>query len=408
MKMIARFSLYGFLKNFDFSEPFLILFWLSLGLNFFQVGILVAFQNVLINVMEIPSGAFADLYGRKTCMLISLASYVVSFILFAVAQSFAMLFLPLAFYAVGDAFRTGTHKAMIFDWLKINSRLDERTKVYGYTRSWSNYGSAVSVVIAAVIMIVFRDYRLVFWLSVIPGLVGLWNIYCYPDELNHRNTESVSFRDILVHTFSGVRKALTHTRLRTLIAQNMAFEGCFVVSKDFIQPLLKAQVLVLASFIALDEQPATALGVGILYFTLHMVSAFTSRRAHGFVKLAKSENRAALLLLLSGGLLFAAAAYGVYSGHIVVAIVVFIVLFILQNLWVPVNVAQYDSYSDTSDQATILSVASQAKAVGVAVLAPISGFVADGIGIQGSMALFSLVLLVAFIGSASLKKNHNA
>nr|HPO03206.1 MFS transporter [Treponemataceae bacterium] len=300
MKMITRFSLYGFLKNFDFSEPFLILFWLSLGLNFFQIGILVAFQNVLINAMEIPSGAFADLYGRKTCMMISLASYVVSFILFAVAQSFAMLFLPLVFYAMGDAFRTGTHKAMIFDWLKINGRLDERTKVYGYTRSWSNYGSAFSVLIAAAIMIVFRDYRLVFWLSVVPGLVGLWNMYCYPDELNHRNGGTVSVRDVLLHTFSGVKKAVSHPRLRTLVAQNMAFEGCFVVSKDFIQPLLKAQVLVFASYIALSEDRATSLGVGAVYFVLHMVSAFTSRRAHGFVKKAKSENRAALILLLAG------------------------------------------------------------------------------------------------------------
>lgn len=408
MKMIARFSLYGFLKNFDFSEPFLVLFWLSLGLNFFQVGILVAFQNVLINAMEIPSGAFADLYGRKTCMLISLASYVISFILFAVAQSFAMLFLPLVFYAVGDAFRTGTHKAMIFDWLKMSGRLDERTKVYGYTRSWSNYGSAFSVVIAAFIMIAFRDFRLVFWLSVIPGLVGLWNIQCYPEELNRRNSASVSFRDILAHTFSGVKKAVTHPSLRTLIAQNMAFEGCFVVSKDFIQPLLKAQVIALTSFIALSEDRATALGVGALYFVLHMVSAFTSRRAHAFVTKAKSESRAGLILLFSGSLLFATAALGLFFGHIYVAIGVFIVLFILQNLWVPVNVAQYDSYSEATDQATILSVASQAKAVGVAVLAPISGLIADGIGIEGSMALFSIVLFLVIIGSITGKKKRQA
>ncbi|MCD1653625.1 MFS transporter [Treponema zuelzerae] len=406
MKMITRFSLYGFLKNFDFSEPFLILFWLSLGLNFFQIGILVAFQNVLINAMEIPSGAFADLYGRKTCMMISLASYVVSFILFAVAQSFAMLFLPLVFYAMGDAFRTGTHKAMIFDWLKINGRLDERTKVYGYTRSWSNYGSAFSVLIAAAIMIVFRDYRLVFWLSVVPGLVGLWNMYCYPDELNHRNGGTVSVRDVLLHTFSGVKKAVSHPRLRTLVAQNMAFEGCFVVSKDFIQPLLKAQVLVLASYIALSEDRATSLGVGAVYFVLHMVSAFTSRRAHGFVKKAKSENRAALILLLAGSALFAASAFGLYTGRIYIAIAVFVVLFILQNLWVPVNVAQYDSYSDASDQATILSVASQAKAIGVAVLAPLSGLAADSVGIQGSMAFFSGVLLLVFIASAAKKENR--
>jgi hypothetical protein len=55
MQMITRFSLYGFLKNLDFSEPFLILFYLSIGLNFFQIGILVSFQNICVNLMEIPA-----------------------------------------------------------------------------------------------------------------------------------------------------------------------------------------------------------------------------------------------------------------------------------------------------------------------------------------------------------------
>lgn len=406
MKMITRFSLYGFLKNFDFSEPFLILFWLSLGLNFFQIGILVAFQNVLINLMEIPSGAFADLAGRKTSMLVSLISYVASFVLFAVADSFAFLFVPLVFYAVGDAFRTGTHKAMIFDWLKINNRLDERTKVYGYTRSWSNYGSAFSVLIAALIMIAFRDYRLVFWLSVVPGLVGVWNMFCYPDELNRKKADSVSLASLLKHTFSGVKKAVTHPRIRTLVVQNMAFEGCFVVSKDFVQPLLKAQALVLTAWIALPEDRATALGVGIVYFVLHMVSAWTSRRAHSFVKKAKSEHRAALILLGVGAGLFALSAAGLFAGQIYIALVVFIALFILQNLWVPVNVAQYDAYSDETDQATILSVASQAKAVGVAVIAPLSGLAADAFGIQGSMTILAAILALTFTGSVLKRINR--
>ncbi|HPO03626.1 MAG TPA: hypothetical protein PL077_09805, partial [Treponemataceae bacterium] len=110
--------------------------------------------------------------------------------------------------------------------------------------------------------------------------------------------------------------------------------------------------------------------------------------------------------LLAGSALFAASAFGLYTGRIYIAIAVFVVLFILQNLWVPVNVAQYDSYSDASDQATILSVASQAKAIGVAVLAPLSGLAADSVGIQGSMAFFSGVLLLVFIASAAKKESR--
>ena len=81
MEMITRFSLYGFLKNLNFAEPFLILFYLSIGLNYLQIGILVSFLNICINIMEIPSGALADIYGRKNCILLSLTSYIISFFL---------------------------------------------------------------------------------------------------------------------------------------------------------------------------------------------------------------------------------------------------------------------------------------------------------------------------------------
>ena len=168
MKMMTRFSMYGFLKNLDFSEPFLILFYLSLGLNFLQIGILVSFLNICVNVMEIPSGALADIYGRKNSMMVSLISYIIAFAIFAFSRSYAPLFIALFFYSIGDAFRTGTHKAMIFDWLRMNDRLSEKTKVYGYTRSWSKYGSAISVIIAPVIVIFSKDYRWIFIFSIIP------------------------------------------------------------------------------------------------------------------------------------------------------------------------------------------------------------------------------------------------
>ena len=62
--MIVRFSLYGFLKNQRYFEPFLLLALIQMGLSFFDIGLLIAFRELATNVMEIPSGAIADLYGQ--------------------------------------------------------------------------------------------------------------------------------------------------------------------------------------------------------------------------------------------------------------------------------------------------------------------------------------------------------
>ena len=68
--MLGRFSLYGFLKNQQYYDPFLILAFRQMELSFFMIGILVAFREVIANLMEIPSGAVADLFGRRKAMIL--------------------------------------------------------------------------------------------------------------------------------------------------------------------------------------------------------------------------------------------------------------------------------------------------------------------------------------------------
>ena len=77
--MLFRFSLYGFLKNQRYFDPFLILVFREKGLSFFQIGILIGFREVCTNLFEIPSGALADLYGRRRAMIFSFCAYIVSF-----------------------------------------------------------------------------------------------------------------------------------------------------------------------------------------------------------------------------------------------------------------------------------------------------------------------------------------
>ena len=103
--MIFRFSLYGFLKNQRYFEPFLILAFLQMGLSFLEIGMLIAFRELCVNVLEIPSGSIADLYGRRRALLLSFGAYVVGFVTFGFADQFAVLFGAMFFIAVGDAFR---------------------------------------------------------------------------------------------------------------------------------------------------------------------------------------------------------------------------------------------------------------------------------------------------------------
>ncbi len=399
MQMISRFSLYGFLKNLNFAEPFLILFYLSIGLNFFQIGILVSFLNICINIMEIPSGALADIYGRKNCILISLVSYIGSFIIFAFSGSFEPLFAALFLFSIGESFRTGTHKAMIFDWLRQNDRLTEKTMVYGYTRSWSKYGSALAVIISSAIVIITKDYRWIFLLSIIPYMAGIWNIRSYPDYLNNRVEGHINIGVIFKHTFKSVKNAFEKTALRRLIVKSMGFEGVFDITKNFLQPILQAQAIVIAALLVISEKESTALVIGAVYFILHIISAAASKRAHLFAGRFKSENSAITTLIFTGAALAFLSAAGMYTDLFIIAISAYIIYYIIQNLWRPILVAIYDNHADNSEQATILSIESQAKTVGITIFAPAAGFIADKWGIEGALLLSAVIMLMLGIFS---------
>ncbi len=280
MPMLFRFSLYGFLKNQRYYDPFLILAFLEKGLSFFQIGILIGFREVCTNIFEIPSGALADLYGRRRAMIFSFCAYIASFATFAVSKSLPMLFGAMFFFGLGDAFRTGTHKAMIFDWLRLQDRLDEKTKIYGFTRSWSQMGSAVSVLIAGVLVFYRGNFTDVFWFSIIPYLLNIINFLGYPAQLDGDRQSKFSLKAVARLLGKAFKNAAFFPPLRRLVFEGMGFEGMYKASKDYLQPILEKTAIALPILMTLDVSKRTAFLVTVIYFPLYFLSSFASRNSH--------------------------------------------------------------------------------------------------------------------------------
>lgn len=375
--MLARFSLYGFLKNQRYFEPFLVLFFLDQGLSYTQIGLLVAVRELAANLLEIPSGAMADLYGRRRAMIASFTAYIMSFLLFSLGRSFVQFVPAMVLYAFGDAFRTGTHKAMIFAWLRAEGRLAEKTRVYGYTRSWSKLGSAVSIVVATALMIGFGDYRWVFLLSIVPYAVGIGSFLCYPAWLDGGRQAEVSFAGLLRHLRETFSQVLAATRLRRLICESMTFEGTFKVAEDYLQPITRHAALALPLLLALDNKTREALLIGAVYLTLHMMSAWASRWSHRMADRFGGEEPGVRFVWWLNLATYAALVPLLWYGLMVPAILLFVVLNVLHNLFRPMHISRFDAHSEEHMGATILSVESQAKNVAAMVLAPLLGLMVD-------------------------------
>ena len=380
--MLLRFSLYGFLKNQRYFEPFFLLAMLDKLGSFTMVGLLMGFREICINVMEVPTGAIADVTGRRRAMVLSFVAYIGAFLVFGLCERAWLMFVAMLLFSIGEAFRTGTHKAIIFDWLDHEDRADEKTKIYGLTRSWSKLGSAVNVVFAAGIFFAIRDYSWLFLICIVPYVGNIVNFLTYPAYLDGRHEGHKSVGQIARTLLDALRRCVRSGPLRGLIAESMAYEGVYKVAKDYLQPLLQAAaVATLASAAWLgDGAQRTAVLVGAVYFVLYVLGSVASRRSHVLADRAGSERRAAVWLWVVTAAAYAAVAAGVALALPVLAIAAFVALAVFQNLWRPILITRFTAHASPSQTATVLSIESQAKSLAAAVLAPLLGLAVDAMG----------------------------
>ena len=411
--MIKRFSLYGFLKNQRYFEPFIILFFLSQGLSFTRIGFLIAFRELFINLMEIPSGAVADLFGRRRSMVLSFVSYILSFAIFGFSRYYWQFYIAMFFFAIGEAFRTGTHKAMIFTWLRSERRLEEKTKVYGYTRSWSKIGSAVSTVLAVAFVLLTNNYSYVFFITIIPYTAGLINLVTYPTYLEGTRGEESGIRDVVVHLRKCLSCSLAISHLRRLIVESMSFEGVYKAIEDYLQPVVKNMALLIPIFIWWGETRRSAVMIGIVYVILYLVSAYASRNSHRLTSHAGGEEKASRLLWKVAFILYVALIPLLYLEYYYVAVIGFIALSIIQNFWRPILISRFDAYASETEGATVLSIESQAKSLSTMIVAPVLGTAVDfvsGRGLGGDfwpvVAIAALIALLILLTPLKNKTAH--
>jgi MFS family permease len=395
--MLFRFSLYGFLKNQQYYDPFIILAFREKGLSFFQIGILIGFREICVNLLEIPTGVVADMYGRRLSMICSMLAYIFSFAVFGVSEMFWLLFVAMFFFAIGEAFRTGTHKAMIFEWLRHENRTDEKTKVYGYTRSWSKTGSALSVIMAAALVFYTGRYSHIFWFSIPPYLLNIINFLGYPKYLDGTPTSEVSLRNTALTLWRTLKESARNRALRRLFLETMGFEGTFKVTKDYVQPVLKQAAVSLPIFLWLSDDKRSAVLVGIVYFILYLLSTVASRNAHRFSDHMQGEEGAILTLWKIALVGFVILIPAMWFRLHVLSIAIFVGFFVLQNLWRPVQVTRFDTHSDTSKGATILSIDSQAKSAFTMLVAPALGLAVDYLGFWPIGVLGALIAVTAIL-----------
>ena len=405
--LFPRFAAYGFLKNLRFFAPFIILIFREAGLSFLQIGLLYSIRDVATNILEIPTGVFADAFGRRKAMVMAFASYLISFVIFYLFATFPLYALAMILFAFGEAFRSGTHKALILEHLKMTKREHLKVAYYGRTRSFSQLGSATNALIAAALVFYTGEYRIMFLAAIIPYTLDLFNLLSYPKALDG-DLQRIPFSDILnvikntLRDFSGI--FANRLALRSILNSSL-FGALFKSTKDYLQPILESFALSLVFsplFMGgtqggISDMQRSAVIIGLVYFVIYLFTSYASRSAAGFSDRFPSLGRAINLSFLFGAGMLFIAGFSTSVNWTILSILVFLIFYALRSLRRPMNLAYISDQIDSRIMASGLSVEAQFSTILTAIFAPLLGLLADQVGVGFALAVLGAGVLGLYL-----------
>lgn len=393
-RTIWKFGFYGFFKNLRFFEPFIYLYFLSLGLTFFQIGLIISIREISVYLFEIPTGVMADVWGRRRAILICFLLYMLSFIIYYLSYSFLFLAAAAVIFGLGEAFRLGTHKAIIFDYLDSQGLGEKKAVVYGFTRSVSLLGSALSAVIATGLLIWTENYHVIFLFSIIPYFFAFLLVLTYPPDPICRGERGTLLLRIGEHSKKSLLSLRRVKDLTFSLTNSAVFDGAFKATQDYVQPVIRHFILSYPLLLFVEEyRTRESLLIGFFYLFIHVLGAFSSRWAYRlnayFFAAASPLNGLFLgqaILLLATGLFL--------EVHLVTVLALFLLLHMSSNIRRPLLLSHLVDQMQKDQRATMLSLESQLKSLAVIILAPVLGWVAHYFSIR---IMFLLVAGLLFL-----------
>ena len=215
-------------------------FWLPVYFLFFQskldlanVLLLESIYFASVVALEVPSGWFSDMFGRRRTLISASTFLCASYILFLVADSFNMFAIAQILLAAGIAFNSGTDTSFLLESTQALGIEDEYGAREANATRFNFLGAAAAGVLGGLASI--PDYRGAYILSFV-GAVGLLVITVRFSEPLGENASTDKFRVGFSQQITSCIGLLRNIRLLWLSAFAVFMLVMNHIPYEFYQP----------------------------------------------------------------------------------------------------------------------------------------------------------------------------
>lgn len=370
---IKKSYLYRFLMDFQLWLPIWVLYLRDeRGFSITQINLLDTPFFLLIVVAEVPTGAVADRFGRRTSLLLGTAFFALAIIVFGLAENYIVILVSYVSWGLAMTFQSGADQALIYDSLKQIDKEDQFPHVAGRLYAVRSGAAILGLLLGAPIAAA-TSYSFVIVMSALMALLALpvaWSMH------EPRHTLAALPERYFQTLFHGVRDVWRAPALRYIVLfSGILSLGAFAPTIVFEQIFLDDHG-VSTGALGLWQAPARAAG---------MLAALGA----GSLLARAGEKRAFFAMPVT-------VAIGCFALAGVDSLWIFPAFFLLgavHGLLQPLLGTYMNKRIPSDRRATMLSVQSLAASVALA-LQPIGGYVADTWGLQAAFLMYGLFTLV--------------
>lgn len=375
---VGMYYIYKIAQNLQFWMSVSILYLQWRGLSLGEIGLLETVGGLVVMLCEIPTGAIADLFGRRLSIALGMFLRGAGLAVYGLAHSFWFVALSYIPWMIGYTMTSGADSALLYDSLKAIGREGDYARIEGRAMTLASGGAAVAGISGAFLASQW-SYQAPIWLTLVASAFGGFVALGFrePPRQNGRAGGRVRLSDQF-RAAAGVlagQSALFYLMLFGALTSGVSF----VLSQSYAQVYARAAGLPVGLF-------------GLLAFALvggGMIGSSLSGRLIARV----GEHRALLVIPSLMGLAFLGmAAQRSLPGLALLPVVPF-----LSSVLRPALMAGVNREISSNVRATVLSTQSLLWALVLSVLSPVVGNIAD----RSAGAAF-LAMALTLLGSAAL------
>ena len=369
--IIKLYLIKGFLW-FMVAMPIIVLFFQENGLTLMEVMLLQSVYSLTVAITEIPSGYFADYFGRKNSIILSTSFMFIGYLIFSNYSGFEVFILAEFLVGIGGSLMSGADSAIMYDTLLEINQEKKYTEVEGKTYAIGNFSEAIAGLLggflATIQLILPVQIQTSILFCCIPIAISLVEPHIHKEDKIEKGLSAI----VRVIKFS----LHENLQLKWLIIYSSIMGVATLSAAWLAQPFFKTIEIPLFYY-------------GILWAGLNLTAGISSYRSHKTEKKHNIRN-----LLINIAFLMSLSFLLIYLLPNLFGLFFIFIIHYLRGIVTPILKNQININTKSNIRATVMSIRSFILRISFAIVAPILGIMADNKGISDSFLLLSIVIII--------------